>query len=278
MFVRHSFLLAACCAAAVLTMPVALDGQSYRLRGVSPIFDGWEELPDGTRLFHFGYINRNPLEVIIPTGTDNGFAPGPADRGQPTTFLQGRHEHVFTIKVPKDMPGKLVWSIKSEMGLQTANASFEQLHILAQRENDDPNAKPPAIKIADLTATVGKPLALNPHVTPAVNAGRADVEGAIADATGLNVVWSKYRGTGHVTFSAAPSSTHAPIVEPTSARARAALAVRPGIHNVACGIKPAPSCGAAIAVFDTAGVYTLRIAARQEGLQELAFVKVTVNP
>lgn len=277
MFVRKSLVLAACCAVAVLTAPVALDSQSYRLRGVSPIFDGWEDLPDGTRLLHFGYINRNPSEVVIPTGGDNAFAPGAVDRGQPTSFLQGRHEHVFAVKVPKDMTGKLVWSLKSEMGVQTANASFEQLHILAQRENDDPNAKAPTIKIADLTATVGKPLPLNVHVTPAVNSGRAEVEGASADAAGLHLAWSKYRGTGQVTFSAAPSSAHAAVAEPPPSRARA-QAVRPGVHNVACGIKPVPSCAAAVAVFDTPGVYTLRIAARQEGLQELAFVKVTVNP
>jgi hypothetical protein len=47
---------------------------------------------------------------------------------------------------------------------------------------------------------------------------------------------------------------------------------------VACGSKPAPSCGAALATFNEPGAYTLRAAARQDGLQSIAFVRVTVTP
>jgi hypothetical protein len=133
-------------AAAVVSRPAPAAGQAYRMTGISPIFDGWEDKPDGTRVFYFGYINRNPTEVSVPVGPDNGFEPAPADRGQPTTFLQGRHEHVFTITVPKNMPGKLVWRVKSEMGVQTANASFDQLYILEQRENPQPDAKAPEVQ------------------------------------------------------------------------------------------------------------------------------------
>ena len=143
-------ILACCLLAGALAAPVA--GQTYRASGVSPIFDGWEELPDGSRVIYFGYINRQPTEVDIPVGAGNGFEPGAADRGQPTHFLQGRHEHVFTVKVPRDMTGKVVWTIRTAAGVQTANASFDQLYILAEHENQNPNAKPPAVDVGNLNA------------------------------------------------------------------------------------------------------------------------------
>jgi hypothetical protein len=264
-------------AAAVLALPVESHSQGYRQRGISPIFDGWEELPDGSRLFYFGYINRHSTDVSIPIGADNGFAPQPADRGQPTTFLPGRHEHVFTIKVPATLTGKLVWSLKSEMGVQTANASFDQLYILEVRENDDPNAKPPVVALTALTARAGETVALKPSITPATASGRAEVEGAAAEAAGLNVAWSKYRGPGPVTFTASPNAPAAQRAPAAGGRGRGEQA-RPGIFTVPCGAKPTAECGAVMAQFSAPGDYMLRAAARQDGLEGRAFVKVTVRP
>jgi hypothetical protein len=276
MYVRRLLLTLAVCLAASFSRPIELEGQSYRTSGVSPIFDGWEDLPDGSRLFYFGYINRNPAEVSIPVGAENGFEPAPADRGQPTTFLQGRHEHVFTIKVPRQMTGKLVWSVKSDMGVQTANASFDQLYILEVRENADPNAKPPVIHMTDVVAKAGQPVHLSPDVKPATASGRAEVEGAAAEAAGLNIAWSKYRGPGRVSFTTIAGAARPAGGTEGRGRGRAAE-VRPGIHAVPCGAKPAAGCGAVTAVFSEPGSYTLRAEARQDGLQGLAFVKVTVN-
>lgn len=266
-------------AAALLVIPVASHTQSYRQRGVSPIFDGWEETPDGSRLFYFGYINRHTSEVAVAIGAENGFGPSPADRGQPTVFLPGRHEHVFTIKVPATMPGKLVWTLKSEMGVQTATASFDQLYILEVRENDNPNAKPPAIALADLTARVGEPVALKPAVKAATDSGRVDVEGAAAEAAGLSVTWSKYRGSGAVTFVSEPARNAAPSAAAAAAgRGRRAPAARPGVHSVECGVRPTPDCGAVTARFSEPGEYMLRAAARQDGLEGRAVIRVTVRP
>jgi hypothetical protein len=261
----------------VLALPVQSAPQGYRLQGISPIFDGWEELPDGSRLFYFGYINRNSSEVNIPIGAENGFAPQPADRGQPTSFLPGRHEHVFTIPVPADLAGKLVWTVKSEMGLQAANASFDQLYMLEQRENADPNAQPPVITIAEITARVSETVSIKPAVKPAVASGRVEVEGAAAEAGGLNVQWSKYRGPGTVTFSRDPAAT---VVAPPAAGGRGSRGAqaRPGVYPVACGARPTSDCGAVTARFSAPGEYMLRAAARQDGLEARAFVRVTVRP
>jgi hypothetical protein len=263
--------------AALLGASASIGAQSYRQRGITPIFDGWDTEADGTRLFYFGYINRNSAEVVVPIGPANTFEPAPADRGQPTVFLPGRHEHVFTVRIPPEFTpkDKWVWSLQSEMGPQAANASLDQLYILEQRENEDPNARPPAIRAAHVVANVGVPIQLMPQVTPAKASGQVVVEGAAAEAAGLNVTWSKYRGAGEVTFSAVPGA------EPARAagrgRGRGAEAA-PGQFPVACGAKPTAACGAVMARFATPGQYMLRAAARQDGLQGLAFVNVTVNP
>ncbi len=278
MSVRRLCVLVACCAMAALSMGDTAAAQAYRMSGISPIFDGWEDLPDGTRLFYFGYINRNPREVTIPLGPENNFDPAPADRNQPTHFLQGRHEHVFTIQVPKNMPGKLVWTLKSEMGVQTANASFDQLYILEERENESPNAKPPVMTVASLSGQAGQPITVTPQVTPAVESGRVEVEGAAPESAGLNVTWSKYRGPGGVTFTTVAPPARAEASRAGAGRGRGAAPPRPGVHEVSCGMKPAAGCGAVTAVFSEPGDYTLRGAARQDGLQGLAFVRVTVKP
>ena len=103
----------------LLAVPASPSGQWYRQQaGIFPVFDGWETSPDGSRLFYFGYMNRHPPEVTVPVGSENGFEPGPVDRGQPTNFLPGRQRHVYTVKVPADFKDKLVWTVTSEVGAQ----------------------------------------------------------------------------------------------------------------------------------------------------------------
>ena len=185
---------------------------------------------------------------------------------------------MFTIPVTAKFTGKLVWTLKLAVGTQhTANASFDQLYMLEQIENADPNAKPPVIRMADTVAKVGQPVPLNPNTTPAVNSGRIEVEGAAAESAGLSVTWSKHRGPGAVTFTDVPRPAGAPPVETGRGRGRGAAEPRPGLHPVVCGVKPTAACGAVIARFSEPGVYTLRLAARQDGLQGLAFARVTVT-
>ena len=143
---RHWMLTAAIAAAMVAGWSAAPGAQSYRQQGISPIFDGWEELPDGTRLFYFGYINRG-AEVAMPIGADNGFEPGPADRGQPTTFLPGRHEHVFTI--PPRTRRQAGLDPSTDGGVQHANASFDQLYMLEQRRTKTRTRSPRWSSVAD---------------------------------------------------------------------------------------------------------------------------------
>src|SRR5882672_9496900 len=70
-------------------------------QNVSPAYEGWEQAPDGTKYFLFGYMNRNwEEEIDAPIGPDNGFNLGGADLGQPTHFLPRRNRFVFRVPVP----------------------------------------------------------------------------------------------------------------------------------------------------------------------------------
>ena len=82
-------------------------------QNVHPVFEGWEQNPDGTFNLVFGYLNRNyEEEPYVPVGASNSFSPGGADRGQPTHFFPRRQNLVFTVQVPADFgDGDLVWTV-----------------------------------------------------------------------------------------------------------------------------------------------------------------------
>ena len=86
-----------------------------RGQNVAPVFEGWERNPDGTFTMVFGYLNRNYEEMPeVAVGPNNAFAPGPADRGQPTRFYVRRQQFVFRVQVPADWGDiDLVWTLTS---------------------------------------------------------------------------------------------------------------------------------------------------------------------
>jgi hypothetical protein len=119
-------------AVALLIAPVAAGAQtlSYNSgQNVAPAYEGWEEDPDGTKYFLFGYMNRNwEEELDVPIGPANGFAPGPPDQGQPTHFLPRRNRFVFRIKVPANFTVKdeLVWTLSTNGKTEKAYASLRE--------------------------------------------------------------------------------------------------------------------------------------------------------
>jgi hypothetical protein len=104
------------------------QGLTYsRGQNVSPAYEGWEEDPDGSKYFVFGYMNRNwEEELDVPVGPDNGFNVGPADQGQPTHFLPRRNRFVFRVPVPKGFTEKdeLVWTLTTRGQSEKAFASL----------------------------------------------------------------------------------------------------------------------------------------------------------
>ena len=104
-------------ALAVLMTGSGLDAQrlSYTSgENVSPGYEGWEEDPDGSRWFVFGYMNRNwEDEPVVPVGPDNSIEPGGPDLGQPTRFQPRRNRFVFRVPIPDDFEAddELIWTL-----------------------------------------------------------------------------------------------------------------------------------------------------------------------
>ncbi|PYQ71222.1 MAG: hypothetical protein DMG01_26080 [Acidobacteria bacterium] len=126
-------MLAALVVAGAASFPSAQSLSYTRGQNVAPAYEGWEQAPDGTKYFVFGYMNRNwEEEIDIPVGADNGFSPGDADQGQPTHFLPRRNRFIFKVKVPAAFKEKdeLIWSLTSHAKTEKAYASLRPDYIL----------------------------------------------------------------------------------------------------------------------------------------------------
>jgi hypothetical protein len=102
-------------------------------QNVAPAYEGWEQAPDGTTYFLFGYMNRNwDEEIDVPVGPDNGFNVGGADQGQPTHFLPRRNRFVFRVRVPAGFSEKdeLVWTLTTHGKTEKAYATLRPDYIV----------------------------------------------------------------------------------------------------------------------------------------------------
>ena len=73
-------------------------------QNVQPVYEGWSKSEDGGFTMHFGYFNRNWVEVVhVPVGPDNRFessAGSEIDAGQPTLFYPRANRRVFDVSLP----------------------------------------------------------------------------------------------------------------------------------------------------------------------------------
>jgi len=72
----------------------------------------------------FGYENPGDSERALPIGPGNRFAPAPESRGQPVTFLPGRHPNAMTIRVAakRDDPARAIsWSLNGMTATPSKN-------------------------------------------------------------------------------------------------------------------------------------------------------------
>jgi hypothetical protein len=122
--------------AALVVANALLSAQSLsysRGQNIAPAYEGWEQAPDGTKYFVFGYMNRNwEEEIDVPVGPANGFEPGNPDEGQPTHFLPRRNRFIFKVKVPANFKEKdeLVWTLTTHGKMEKAYASLRPDYIL----------------------------------------------------------------------------------------------------------------------------------------------------
>ena len=149
-------------------------------QNVAPAYEGWEQGPDGTKYFLFGYMNRNwEEELDVAVGPDNGFNVGGADQGQPTHFLPRRNRFVFRVRVPTGFSDKdeLIWTLTTHGKTEKAYATLRYDYVVddvvkasetgalgAGTSSPEVRAnKPPTVRIQEVTARsvkVGEPLTL----------------------------------------------------------------------------------------------------------------------
>jgi len=85
-------------------------------------YDGFVRNANGTLTVSFGYYNMNNVDVTVPPGEANVFAPAPADRNQPITFVKGRHRFACSMVVDTTFDGKLQWTVKFAGRTETTTA------------------------------------------------------------------------------------------------------------------------------------------------------------
>jgi hypothetical protein len=172
-------------AVAILLSCQMTGAQSYsRGQNISPAYEGFEENPDGSFSFLFGYMNRNwEEEIDVPVGPDNNIEPGGPDQGEPTHFLPRRNRFIFKVRVPKDFGEKeMVWTLttkgKTEKAYATLRTDYRIDNVVIASETGSLGAgtsspevranKPPVVAIEGdtrRTVRVGEPLNLVTLVT-----------------------------------------------------------------------------------------------------------------
>ena len=233
---RTAFILAASLALASGAAYSAAHAQVLTYSKGQPIsaaYEGWEVDPDGTKYFIFGYENKNwEEEMDIPVGPENGFQPGPIDRGQPTHFFPRRNRYVFRVPVPSQFSERdeLVWTLVTHGRTSKAYASLRPDLILdAVAKGNDTGAsgmssspetranKPPVIAIEgskNRAVRVGEQLVLVATVTddgvPKATTEEQARNRARRNASSTNAT-GQGNSAGPGSGSASPSSDTAPV-------------------------------------------------------------------
>ena len=222
---RNRFALATSVA---LLMAASLGTADALAQPTQPIYvqyDGFVRNKDGSLLISFGYYNMNNVDVTIPVGDGNSFAPAPGDRNQPVVFLKGRHRFACSMVVDKSFSGRLQWSIAFagktnvstlkgldplyELELNSEKRALLGLDVAAAARNVCINRPPvvqlttspfeaPSMGSVELPGKVGQELAINAHVE----------DDGLPRGGKVTSSWKKTSGPGDVTFSdAAAGST-----------------------------------------------------------------------
>jgi len=210
---------------------VASFAQTYHSgQNLQPVFEGWEQNPDGSFDMVFGYLNRNYEEHLnIPVGESNYFEPGEPDRGQPAFFYPRRQRFSFRVRVPADWGDKeLVWTVTANgrtdraVGWLVPEQIIDDQVVAMNRSGggapDIDNGSPSIVLLeqTERSVKVGEPLVLTAVIQddgiPEMRAARQSRPPGRRNALGLRVAWLHYRGVGEVTFNpwTPPMADHVP--------------------------------------------------------------------
>ena len=226
-----ALMLAATTALSAQVMPSSSRAAKTFGSNVTGAFEGWYDNQDGTHSFLVGYYNRNtkqeldvpigPNNRIEMVGTDNKPSGGP-DMGQPTHFLAGRRVGMFTVTVPKEFTPqqKLVWTIVVNGETSVIPLRLNIDYNVSPFKDITVNNVPPTVNFTEAgpaftgpSAQLGKAIRMNASVSAPLTLPVWAADDAVY-SSGTNAPmrnppppvslhWSKYRGTGEVTFDKA---------------------------------------------------------------------------
>ncbi len=207
---------------AVESLPLGKDIGISSGQTVTPAYEGWYVDDDGMVAYSFGYYNRNTEEKLdIPVGPANriiGAPDGNPDQGQPTHFSVERHWGVFTVKVPADHDGEIVWHLENQGRTFHIPANKHTDFIIDAIVGDAGGNFPPEVRFSEESVWGHGPAGITEGPIDA-RAGRAVTVNAWAQDDGkgsglaslflaqggatppMNVDWFKHRGPGSVEFS-----------------------------------------------------------------------------
>ena len=268
---------------------------------VIPFMDGWYENEDGTISVSVGYYNLNRDRTVeIPLGPDNFMEPKEFDGIQPTVFeipatieddgggggggrggaLPPRRERTrgaFTVNLPADYDGEVVWTLRSygqinSVPLRKNHVAYQLNWPMAMGseppvlrfEPSGPSGRGPmGVRGGPIQASVGVPTTLTVLISDPSVRDKPLVE--IAPRSGKvppihNAAWYKYQGPGQVTFD-------------------------PQIQGLDAGLD---SKAMASATFSEPGEYVLRVVVDSHGATDSSsgnqccwtngYLRVTVTP
>jgi hypothetical protein len=89
------------------TVNVSVKPLPAQTKPVQPILECVKQVGATDYVAYFGYRNPNSAPAIIAVGSNNQFAPAPADRGQTTVFYTGRKSFTFNVT----FSGSLAWTL-----------------------------------------------------------------------------------------------------------------------------------------------------------------------
>jgi hypothetical protein len=215
------------CAAGVLAGGVLLSGQQLPSEprkqfgsSVTGAFEGWFYNADGSRSFLVGYLNRNFGQAVdVPIGPNNRIEPGGPDLGQPTHFLPGRNWGMFSVPVPKDLKDdqRLTWTITVNGQMMTIPLTVKPDYVVSPFSDVAVKNTPPVVKLdatgpaiqgpiatvataLPRTAAVSAPLPLSVWASDDMKYSSGNNAPQRNPPPPVTLTWSKYRGTGAVTF------------------------------------------------------------------------------
>ena len=186
-------------------------------QSVTPAYEGWYELEDGSIAMSFGYYNRNMEQTVeIPLGENNFIDHDGLGGNQPTSFSPGRHFGVFAVIVPGDFDPeeRVYWTLVNR---GSTYAIPGHLHVDWKIDATVGEAgsgnKPPILKFEEDGAeamgpagVTGKPRTTRAGETLEIavwarddGRGRTSVRSS-GRATPVTLTWFKHQGPGDVEF------------------------------------------------------------------------------